>query len=137
MPLLDMSDVYDDLLKKIEERARFYNSASDVDQNIRNGVLIARDVVKEEAAEYNNGWIPVEKNKPSHNLDVEVTLSNGERHLGWYDSTRDRWIDTLSDDDSLLDVIAWKEPSAPYRRSLSYMNDNDRDDRSEVEDPDR
>ena len=40
------------IIEKLEEKARFYNSASDVDQNIRSGVIIAKEIVQETAAEY-------------------------------------------------------------------------------------
>ena len=45
----------DKVIEKLEEKARFYNSASDVDQNIRNGLIIAKESVQEVAEEYNNG----------------------------------------------------------------------------------
>ena len=59
-----MQTVFEKIIEKLEEKARFYNSASDVDQNIRYGVIIAKEIVQEEAAEYNNGWIPVEEELP-------------------------------------------------------------------------
>ena len=53
-----MKKVFQKIIEKLEEKARFYNSASDVDQNIRSGVIIAKEAVQEVAEEYNNGWIP-------------------------------------------------------------------------------
>ena len=47
-----MNKVFEKIIKKLEEKARFYNSASDVDQNIRSGVIIAKEIVQETAAEY-------------------------------------------------------------------------------------
>ena len=53
-----MNKVFEKIIEKLEEKARFYNSASDVDQNIRSGLIIAKETVQEVAEEYNNGWIP-------------------------------------------------------------------------------
>ena len=75
----------------------------------------AKKIVQEVAAEYNNGWIPVEDRLPDNNIDVEVTLANGKRHICWYSGLRQEWIDAVSDDESALNVIAWKEPSEPYK----------------------
>ena len=47
-----MQTVFEKIIEKLEEKARFYNSASDVDQNIRSGVIIAKEIVQETAAEY-------------------------------------------------------------------------------------
>ena len=47
-----MNKVFEKIVEKLEEKARFYNSASDVDQNIRSGVIIAKEIVQETAAEY-------------------------------------------------------------------------------------
>ena len=47
-----MKKVFEKIIEKLEEKARFYNSASDVDQNIRSGVIIAKEIVQETAAEY-------------------------------------------------------------------------------------
>lgn len=63
----------------------------------------------------NNGWIPVEKKVPDHSIDVEVTLANGLRHIAWYSLVRECWIDTLSNNKSVVNVIAWKEPTKPYQ----------------------
>ena len=47
-----MNKAFEKILERLEEDARFYNSASDVDQNIRSGVIIAKEIVQETAAEY-------------------------------------------------------------------------------------
>ena len=66
----------------------------------------------------NDGWIPVEKRIPiNHEGPVEVTVGAGYRTVGYYDEYREGWW-TL-DEDSILDVIAWKEPSEPYHPERS------------------
>ena len=58
-----MNKVFEKILDRLEEDARFYNSASDIDQNIRSGLIIAKEAVQEVAEEYNGGWIPI-KTRP-------------------------------------------------------------------------
>lgn len=63
-------------------------------------------------------WIPVEERLPiNHEGAVEVTVRAGYRTVGYYDEYREEWW-TL-DEDSILDVVAWKEPSEPYRPERS------------------
>lgn len=59
----------------------------------------------------NDGWIPVEERLPDHLRDCEVTLSNGERSIAYYNIMKEAWY---SPDYYIRDVIAWKEPSEPY-----------------------
>lgn len=74
-------------------------------------------VIGEEKKDRDN-WIPVEDRLPiNHEGPVEVTVGAGYRTVGYYDQYREEWW-TL-DEDSILDVIAWKEPSEPYRPERS------------------
>lgn len=69
----------------------------------------------------NDGWILVEERLPiSDEGAVEVTVRSGYRTVGYYDQYREEWW-TL-DEESILDVIAWKEPSKPYRPERSDNN---------------
>ena len=61
----------------------------------------------------NDGWIPVEERLPSGGMDVEVTVRRGYRIIGYYNEMYEEWYST--DESELIDVIAWKEPSEPYR----------------------
>ena len=66
----------------------------------------------------NDGWVSVEERLPINDEGaVEVTVKRGYRTVGYYDQYREEWW-TL-DEDSILDVIAWKEPSEPYRPERS------------------
>ena len=66
----------------------------------------------------NDGWISVEDRLPiSDEGPVEVTVRSGYRTVGYYDQYREEWW-TLDEED-ILDVIAWKEPSEPYRPERS------------------
>lgn len=64
----------------------------------------------------NDGWIPVEDHLPNHLLDCEVTLRNGSRSIARYVESDGCWMDH---NDFFSNVIAWKEPSEPYRPERS------------------
>ena len=72
-----MKKVFKKIVEKLEEDARFYNSASDVDQNIRSGLIIAKETVQEVAEEYNNGWIPCSERLPKYGEVVMCSCTNG------------------------------------------------------------
>ena len=73
-----MNKVFEKILERLEEDARFYNSASDVDQNIRSGLIIAKEAVQEVAEEYNNGWIPCSERLPDNDKkEYIVQKTNG------------------------------------------------------------
>ena len=61
-----MNKAFEKILEELEEDARFYNSASDVDQNIRSGLIIAKEAVQEVAEEYNDGWIACSERLPEN-----------------------------------------------------------------------
>ena len=71
-----MNKAFEKILERLEEDARFYNSASDVDQNIRSGLIIAKEAVQEVAEEYNNGWIPCSERLPKYGEVVMCSCTN-------------------------------------------------------------
>ena len=104
-----MNKAFEKILERLEEDARFYNSASDVDQNIRSGLIIAKEAVQEVAEQYNNGWIPCSSGvMPRANGWYLVT-----NHLGVVQEQRwsaNHW-EKLRDDA----VLAWRELPYPYQ----------------------
>lgn len=70
----------------------------------------------------NDDWIPVEKKLPNGCYKCEVTLDSGIRSIGWYNKIDYIWFDTKGD---VIDVIAWKEPSEPYRPERSDNHDGE------------
>lgn len=116
-----MQKVFEKIIEKLEEKARFYNSASDVDQNIRSGVIIAKEIVQEEAEDYNNGWIPCSSGKlPEEYKDVEVTVEEIANEVGGksYYTVRSwlqegQWV--IKKNPYHPTVIAWKYPTEPYQ----------------------
>lgn len=79
----------------------------------REGLLGARKII---CKHMNDGWIPVEDHLPNHLLDCEVTLHNGSRSIARYVESDGCWMDH---NDFFSNVIAWKEPSEPYRPERS------------------
>ena len=129
-----MNKAFEKILERLEEDARFYNSASDVDQNIRSGLIIAKEAVKEVAEEYNGGWIPCSERLPEESGYYLVTYhdwSDGN-FLPKYDDTYVRrlhyqisehfvgWnypknVDDRAENDCHKEVIAWQPLPEPFK----------------------
>ena len=129
-----MNKVFEKILERLEEDVRFYNSASDVDQNIRSGLIIAKETVQEVAEEYNGGWIPCSERLPEESGYYLVTYhdwSDGN-FLPKYDDTYVRrlhyqisehfvgWnypknVDDRAENDCHKEVIAWQPLPEPFK----------------------
>ena len=115
-----MNKAFEKILERLEEDARFYNSASDVDQNIRSGLIIAKEAVQEVAEEYNNGWIPCSEKLPELRKDVLVTVKyTGFMGMHGYwiktghmEAENDWWGDCAGGE-----VIAWQPLPEPFKES--------------------
>lgn len=121
-----MQEVFEKIIEKLEEErdqsyADFESYTfeyspyldSEYDDFFHKGLERATRLVKQVAAEYNNGWIPCSVvDHPEHCRECEVTM------IDKYDHTRDiafytdRW--RRASDEAEIIVIAWKEPSEPY-----------------------
>jgi hypothetical protein len=81
----------------------------------RDGMAEAKEIVNDLASEHNNGWIPCEVvDHPEHCHDCEVTIKDVygyTREIAYY---TDKW--RLLRDETPVMVVAWKEPSAPYKK---------------------
>nr|DAE53262.1 MAG TPA: Protein of unknown function (DUF551) [Caudoviricetes sp.] len=58
------------------------------------------------------GWIPVTERVPEDGGVVHVTVRHGNVDVGYYDVNRKEWWST--DDEWLLDVIAWLPEPEPF-----------------------
>lgn len=109
------------LLRELTQRRLFQDDKGDeYDETGRN---ISRDIcynIQAELTRIENiiekqpkvgEWIPVNERLPVAGVDVEVTTESGERKLGhhlggvWYEAIYTTHIS----------VIAWKEPSEPWK----------------------
>ena len=108
-----MNKAFEKILERLEEDARFYNSASDVDQNIRSGLIIAKEAVQEVAEEYNNDWISCSERLPKYGEVVMCSCTNSGitisciTHKGVKPSKSVRF--------GQHSVIAWQPLPQPYQ----------------------
>ena len=82
-----MNKAFEKILERLEEDARFYNSASDVDQNIRSGLIIAKEAVQEVAEEYNGGWIMCDVKMPEERDSIFAQFKGTDK---WKNSMFER-----------------------------------------------
>ena len=58
-------------------------------------------------------WIPCSERLPKEARAVEVTMCDGNRAIGHFYKRLGAWFDSIND--VAIDVIAWKEPSEPWK----------------------
>ena len=58
-------------------------------------------------------WIPCSERLPKEARAVEVTMYDGNRAIGHFNNRLESWIDSING--GIVDVIAWKEPSEPWK----------------------
>ncbi|MGN0384585.1 MAG: DUF551 domain-containing protein [Lachnospiraceae bacterium] len=117
-----MKEVFENIVEKLEEKAIFYNSASDVDQSIRSGIITAKEIVQEAATEYNNGWIPCSERLPETDEYILLSFENftiadigryeidEEGNGAFYPGDEDKSYASFG-----LFVNAWQPLPAPYQ----------------------
>ena len=128
-----MHEVFEKILEKLEQKSseKIYQHECD-DYYI--GIIDAIDIVKQEAEQYNNGWIPCSERLPEEGGYYLVTYhgwSNGD-YLPKFDDTYVRrlhyqrsehfvgWnyphcVDEMAEADTNREVIAWMNLPAPYQ----------------------
>ena len=129
-----MNEAFEKILERLEDDAIFYNTESDIDQNIRSGLMIAKEAVQEVAEEYNCGWIACSEQLPEEIGYYLVTYhdwSDGN-FLPKYDDTYVRrlhyqisehfvgWnypknVDDRAENDCHKEVIAWQPLPEPFK----------------------
>ena len=89
-----MNKEFEKIIERLEEDARFYNSASDVDQNIRSGLIIAKEAVQEVAEEYatdtnvgSNDWIMCDVKMPEERDSIFAQFKGTDK---WKNSMFER-----------------------------------------------
>lgn len=110
-----MQEVFEKIIEKLNtERNPIYRNDGSVMGEKRH-IEINRviEIVKQVAAEYNNGWIPCGVvDHPEHCRECEVTMIDKYGHTRDIAFYTDRW--RRASDEAEIIVIAWKEPSDPY-----------------------
>ncbi len=118
-----MKSVFEKIIEKLEEQKvkGIYDSSSIIGE--KNVWYKAIEIVKQEAEQYNNGWIPVEERMPEEAFGClvtvidcnPVTLTEFENILPYfvgYDG--DSWNDA-DGEEIPFEVIAWRKLPTPYQ----------------------
>lgn len=58
-------------------------------------------------------WIPCSERLPEEARAIEVTMYDGNRAIGHFYKSMETWFDSING--GAIDVIAWKEPSKPWK----------------------
>ena len=118
-----MNKVFEKIIEKLEEQKvkGIYDSSSIIGE--KNVWAKAIEIVKQEAEQYNNVWIPVEERMPEEAFGClvtvidcnPVTLTEFENILPYvvgYDG--DSWNDA-DGEEIPFEVIAWRKLPTPYQ----------------------
>ena len=119
-----MQTLFEKIIEKLEEKQDiFLYEDSDYGEGKYNAFDEAIEIVKQEAEQYNNGWIPVEERMPEEAFGClvtvidcnPVTLTEFENILPYvvgYDG--DSWNDA-DGEEIPFEVIAWRKLPTPYQ----------------------
>ena len=119
-----MQAVFEKIIEKLEEKQDiFLYEDSDYGEGKYNAFDEAIEIVKQEAEQYNNVWIPVEERMPEEAFGClvtvidcnPVTLTEFENILPYvvgYDG--DSWNDA-DGEEIPFEVIAWRKLPTPYQ----------------------
>ena len=114
-----MKSVFDKIIEKLEEKQDiFLYEDSDYGEGKYNAFDEAIEIVKQEAEQCNNGWIPCSEKLPELRRDVLVTVKyTGFMGMHGYwiktghmEAENDWWGDCAGGE-----VIAWMELPSAYR----------------------
>lgn len=117
-----MQEVFEKIIEKMEceyeNLKEMYKRTKDMSFYFTfQGVNKAIEIVKQEAEQYNNGWIPCSednKNFPADCEMVRVTLWSGDEFTGYRKD--DKWFVYGGCGIAEADVIAWQQ-TQPYQSS--------------------
>ena len=120
-----MQEVFDKIIEKIktDPYTKLYGSRNSGNYMIP--VDKAIKIVKQEAAEYNNGWIPCSERLPEESLQSVMGWDEYRERICFVHFIRGRFI--LGDDTDSVNIIAWQPLPAPYqptRESCSNRHEN-------------
>lgn len=122
-----MQEVFEKIIEKLKSESHWTESTFDEDGYCNDDseevvyLYNAIEIVKQEAEEYNNGWIPCSSGRlPEENTDVEVTIEEiaddvgGKRYYNVRSWLQDgQWV--IKKNPYNPTVIAWKYPTQPYQ----------------------
>lgn len=126
-----MKEFVDKLIGRLEEFKSKVDKTASKEQiivDVQNNLSIdsAINIINRLADEYNNGWIPCEKELPKDDNEVlcwyEYRIMDGTHEgemnqvygIGWYSKTYKRWFGEVSNGRDCK-VIAWQKLPQPYK----------------------
>ena len=129
-----MNEVFEKIIEKLEERTSFlsdctkYGNKDAEQQNKSYSTMMMYEVadlvddlieiVKQEAEQYNNGWIPCSERLPEDGETYLVTNAEsfGQCHTykGWYDGKHKIWH-MEGNFERKMNVVAWQPLPQPYQ----------------------
>ena len=109
-----MQEGFEKIIKNLEERSKEYNSGVRLHGKPEEMLTCdAIEIVKQVAADYNNGWIPCNSGKlPKENEYVRVTIWSGHEWIGCY--IDGKWFVYGAAGLIEATVLAWKT-TEPYQ----------------------
>ena len=119
-----MNSVFEKIIEKLEEKQDiFLYDDSDYGEGKYNAFDEAIEIVKQEAEQYNNGWIPVEERMPEEafgclvtvmdcNPSTQTDFENILPYFVGYDG--DSWNDA-DGEEIPFEVLAWRKLPLPYQ----------------------
>ena len=114
-----MQTVFEKIIEKLEEKQDiFLYDDSDYGEGKYNAFDEAIEIVKQEAEQYNNGWIPCSLRLPENISTVILQVKEIEKPtFGWYGNITG-WKLTEEDFLKLKDftVVAWQPLPQPYTK---------------------
>lgn len=114
-----MQEVFEKIIEKLDELIDC-NPIDGYEKGRNCAVSEAIEIVKQEAEQYNNGWISCSSGRlPEENTDVEVTVEEiaddvgGKRYYNVRSWLQDgQWV--IKKNPYKPTVIAWRYPEQPY-----------------------
>ena len=103
-----MQEVFEKIIRRIEVAVK-----SSDNSNFTNGLLSAQDIIKQEAEQYNNGWIPCSERLPEESLQSVMGWDEYRERICFVHFIRGRFI--LGDDTDSVNIIAWQPLPDPYQ----------------------
>ena len=121
-----MKKIFEKIIKKLqseverwEDSGKQYNDRCEI--AVARGLRNAIEIVKQTAAEYNNGWIPVSERLPETDKYILLSFSNFSIPcVGRYNEDENGGAFYIGDEDETcvsqyLFVNAWQPLPAPYQ----------------------
>lgn len=116
-----MQEVFEKIIEKLEEKHEQYiNQYGVVGGNpMAFAVKECKEIVKQEAEQYNNGWIPCSVAMSEEHELYDVTFKNRTAIYSdeaIYDPSSGKWFwDADEVEEVKNDILAWAEKREPYQ----------------------